>query len=63
MNLTYTYWQDGEWFTGFLNEYPDQETQGRSLAELEDMLRALYEDIAQLAIPYIRRQGVLKISA
>jgi predicted RNase H-like HicB family nuclease len=63
MDLKYTYWEDDGWFVGFLNDYPGQETQGRTQAELEDMLRSLYEDILHLDIPYIRRQAVLKITA
>jgi hypothetical protein len=63
MELTYTYWQDGGWFVGFLNEFPDYETQGKTLNELESMLMSLYEDIASGGIPFIRRQGVLRLSA
>ncbi|GAB6393072.1 MAG: type II toxin-antitoxin system HicB family antitoxin [Treponematales bacterium] len=63
MNLNYTYWEADGWFIGFLNDYPNQETQGRTLTELEDMLRSLYEDIERLEIPYLRHQGVLKIPA
>jgi len=63
MEIHYTYWEDNGCFVGFLNDYPDQETEGRTRAELEDMLRALYEDIVQLEVPYIRHQAVLKISA
>ena len=43
MELQYTYWQDGEFFIGFLNDYPDDSTQGFSLAELEEALIEVYE--------------------
>ncbi len=43
MELEYTYWQDGDFFVGFLNNYPDDSTQGASLAELEEALIEVYE--------------------
>ncbi len=44
MELQYTYWQekDGR-FLGYLNDYPDHWTQGKTLSELEEMLADLYE--------------------
>ena len=43
MELEYTYWQDGAFFVGFLNDYPDDSTQGVSLKELEEALIEIYE--------------------
>jgi hypothetical protein len=43
--LNYTYWQSGKWFIGFLNDYPEHQTEGKSINELEKMLLSLYEDI------------------
>jgi len=43
MELEYTYWQDGEFFVGFLNDYPKDSTQGLSLGELEEALVEVYE--------------------
>jgi len=43
MELEYTYWQDGDFFVGFLNNYPDDSTQGLSLSELEEALVEVYE--------------------
>jgi len=43
MRLEYTYWKDGNWFLGYLNDYPGHWTQGKTLAELEEMLADLYE--------------------
>ena len=37
--LRYTFWQDGEFFLGFLNDYPDYETQGLSKDELVENLK------------------------
>lgn len=43
IELSYTYWQGKEFLLGYLNDYPDHWTQGKNLAELEEMLIDLYE--------------------
>lgn len=52
--LEYTYWQDGEYFLGHLNEYPDYETQGYSKDELVDNLKDLLADLESGQVPYVR---------
>ncbi|MEK7251317.1 MAG: hypothetical protein AAB209_12945 [Bacteroidota bacterium] len=32
--IKFTYWQDGEYFIGYLNDYPDYRTEGFSKEEL-----------------------------
>lgn len=47
MSAQYTYWQDpsdGMWL-GYWNEYPNYQTQGHTLAELQFMLRDIREAI------------------
>jgi len=46
MQLSYTYWQNDDFYIGHLNEYPEYDTQGKSLPELEAMLKSLYEYIS-----------------
>jgi hypothetical protein len=60
--LAYTYWKDGDWLAGYLNDYPDYWTQGKTLKELETMLSSLYEDISSDTIPFVRHQGVLRMN-
>jgi hypothetical protein len=48
MQLPYTYWQN------------NGDTQGKSLAELEAMLKSLYEDISSGEIEGIKRIGILE---
>jgi hypothetical protein len=43
--IKYTFRQDGEFYLGFLNDYPDYETQGYSKEELLENLKSLLEDI------------------
>jgi predicted RNase H-like HicB family nuclease len=66
METTYTYWEaDDGWFVGYLNNYPDHFTQGKSLAELEEMLVDLYtirqEEEKRLALK--RKTGTLRVYA
>jgi len=51
--IKYTFWQDGEFFIGFLNDYPDYETQGYSKDELFENLKSLLADIESKEIPFI----------
>jgi predicted RNase H-like HicB family nuclease len=44
MELQYTYRQEKDvWFLGYLNDYPEHWTQGKTITELEEMLAGLYE--------------------
>jgi predicted RNase H-like HicB family nuclease len=51
----FTYWQDGDYYLGFLNEYPDYQTQGMSKEELVNNLKDLLADLESGEIPYIRK--------
>jgi predicted RNase H-like HicB family nuclease len=53
--LEYTFWQDGEFFIGHLNNYPDYETQGHSKEELIENLKDLLVDLEANQIPFVRR--------
>jgi hypothetical protein len=65
MELEYTYWKDGEYFVGFLNNYPDDSTQGVSLKELEEALIEIYEvkQEEKKHLAAIRKSGKIKIPA
>ena len=51
----FTYWQDGGYFLGFLNDYPDYQTQGTSKEELLSNLRDLLADLESGEVPYVRK--------
>jgi hypothetical protein len=56
------YWEeDGAWL-GYLQEYPDYWTQGKTLDDLKEHLRDLYRDISSGEIPGIRKVEELVIS-
>ena len=37
MKLAFTYWQDGSDFLGYLDDYPDYETQGSDHQDLQEL--------------------------
>ena len=41
----FMYWQDGDCWLGYLDEFPDYVTQGESLVDLKDHLLSLHEDL------------------
>ena len=53
--MKYTIWQDGEFFIGFWNEYPDYQTQAYSKEELLENLKSLIEDLESGEVPYVRK--------
>ena len=53
--LKYTFWQDGDFFIGYLNDYPDYLTQGYSKEELLENLKDLLSDIESGEVPFIRK--------
>lgn len=55
MSSEYTVWQEGEYFLGYLNEFPDYQTQGQSREEVIESLKDLLLDIDSGEILYIRK--------
>jgi predicted RNase H-like HicB family nuclease len=61
--LKYTFWQDGEFFLGYLNDFPDYQTQAYTKDELIDNLKDLLSDIESGEVPYIRKVEELAIAS
>jgi predicted RNase H-like HicB family nuclease len=57
----YVHWQDGQMRLGYLEEFPDYLTQGESLAEREENLRDLYQDLTSGEIPGVRKFAELSL--
>lgn len=62
MTISYTYWKDGDYYIGYLNQYPDYETEGFTLDELKENLIDIYKDIQSEEIPYVKKVGELVIA-
>jgi hypothetical protein len=58
----YVYWQDGDKWLGYFEEYPDYMTQGESLEDLRENLKDLYYDLTSGEIPGIRKVAELTVS-
>lgn len=67
MDLSYTYWEgESDWLVGYLNDYPEQWTQGKDIVELEEMLLDLYINIqeeAKRTKAIEKKFGVLRVPA
>ena len=60
--IRYVYWQDGDMWLGYLEEYPDYMTQGETLEELQENLRDIRADLIGGEIPGVRRVAELPIA-
>ncbi len=62
MTQEFTYWEEGDQFIGYLNEFPDYWTQGSDFEDLKDHLRDLYQELTGGEIPAVRRHGQLEVA-
>ena len=53
--VKFTYWQDGDYYLGFLSDYPDYQTEGKSKEELVGNLMDLLVDVESGEVPYVRK--------
>jgi hypothetical protein len=60
--LEYTFWQDGEFFLGYLNKYPDYQTQAYSKDELVVNLKDLPGDLESEEVPFIKQVEELTVA-
>lgn len=61
MRQKYVYWQEEDMWIGYLEEYPDYWTQGKSQEELQDNLKDIYKDLNSGEIPNVRQVAELEI--
>ena len=47
---------------GYLEEYPDYQTQGETLEDLQENLKDIYQDVTSGVIPNVRHVGNLQIA-
>lgn len=51
------YWQEGDGWLGYLQDYPDYWTQGETLDDMIEHLKGLYHDLSGGKIPGARKVG------
>lgn len=61
MTVRYVYWQEGDHWLGYLEDFPDYWTQGEALEDLKQHLRDLFEDLSRNRIPEARRRAELEV--
>ncbi len=62
LSVKYVYWQEGAFWLGYLQDYPDYWTQGESLDDLKEHLEDLYKDVTSGQILGIRKVDELIVS-
>ena len=62
MTAAFTYWKDGDFFLGYLDAFPEYQTQGETLDDLKAHLLDLYHDLSTDAIPGIVHHDELVIA-
>jgi len=60
-NLKFVFYQDGDMYLGYLEEFPDYWTQGETIEELKENLRDIFDDVAGGFIPNVRQVGELAV--
>jgi predicted RNase H-like HicB family nuclease len=59
--LGFTFWQDGDAWLGYWDEFPDYWTQGESFEDLKKHLRDLLTDLRSGEIPSVRRHAEMEV--
>jgi len=60
--IKFTTWQDGDFYLGYLNDYPDYLTQGMSKEELVENLKDLLVDMESGQVPHIHKVEELLVA-
>ena len=59
--ISFVYYQEENFWIGWMEDYPDYRTQGESLDELKENLKDIYDDIAGGKVPNVRKRGELVV--
>ena len=62
MKINIVYKEEKEWFVGHIQEYPDYESQGKSLEELRNNLIEIYNDIRKGLVPDAKPSQILEVA-
>ena len=62
MKLNIVYKKEKEWFIGHIQEYPDYESQGKTLDELKENLIEIYYDINKGLVPDAESFQLLEVA-
>ena len=62
MKARFVYWQHGDAWVGYLEDYPDYWTQGTSYDDLLEHLKDLHSELTGGTLPGVRRIGELVLT-
>jgi predicted RNase H-like HicB family nuclease len=62
MKINIVYKEEKGWFVGHIQEYPDYESQGKTLEELRDNLIEIYDDISKGLVPDAEPFRILEVA-
>jgi len=62
MKTRFTWWKDGDHFLGYLDEFPDYQTQAESLEDLKIHLLDLFKDLSSDAVPGVLHHEELVVA-
>lgn len=62
VKINIVYKREKEWFVGHIQEYPDYESQGKTLEELKDNLIEIYDDIRKGLVPDAKPFQILEVA-
>jgi predicted RNase H-like HicB family nuclease len=62
MKINIVYKKEKEWFVGHIQEYPDYESQGKTLEELKGNLIEIYDDITKGLVPDAEPFQILEVA-
>jgi len=57
----FVYYQEDDMWIGWLEEFPDYRTQGKTLEELEENLKDIYEELTSGRIPRVHHIAELVV--
>ena len=60
-NVRSVYWLEDDMWLGYIEEFPDYQTQGETLDELKENLADIYRELTSGTIPNVRRVGELAL--
>lgn len=60
--IKFTSWQDGDFYIGYLNDYPDYLTQGQTKQDLTEQLKDLLIDLESGQVPFIHKVEELLVA-
>jgi predicted RNase H-like HicB family nuclease len=60
--MKFVYWQEGHMFLGYLEEFPDYVTQGKTLKELQVNLKDIFDEVTSGNIPGVRHVAEMQFA-